>query len=478
MNVDLRTRTDQRSAEGSLKRSMGLWMATALVIGNMLGSGVFLLPSSLAGVVQMHGSSSLLAWGFTGLGAMLLALVFANLGRAFPRTGGPYAYARKGFGEFVGFWTAWGYWIAVWAGNAAIAVAFVGYLAVFWPALGTNRVLAAVVAAAAIWLLTFVNVLGAQEGGVVQVVTTVLKFVPLALIGIVGLFFIQAENFGPWAPHGLGTGDGALGGITAAATLTLWAFIGLESATVPAEEVKDPKRTIPRATIIGTLATTVVYIVTTVAIMGIIPAAVLATSTSPFADAAVQIFGGSWDKIIAVVAMIASFGALNGWILLQGRVPLAAAQDGLFPRRFARVHGRRGTPVFGLVVSSVLITGLMLMNYAKTLVDQFTFVILLATLTTLIPYVFSAAAEVMLFITDRERFSGRNLARDTVVASLAFGYSVWAIVGAGYDTVARGFVLLLIGMPFYVYLKWRQSREAPGVLREGVPLERAKEVAG
>jgi basic amino acid/polyamine antiporter, APA family len=444
----------------ALKRSMGLWMATALVIGNMIGSGVFLLPASMAGVANTHGSSSILAWAFTGIGAMLLALVFANLGRAFPRTGGPYAYARKGFGDFIGFWTAWGYWIAVWAGNAAIAVAFVGHLSVFWPTLGTNSLLAALVAIGAIWLLTFVNILGAREGGAVQVVTTVLKFVPLAVIGIVGVFFIKGSNFGPWAPNGLGTGKGALGGITAAAALTLWAFIGLESATVPAEEVKDPERTIPRSTILGTVVTTIVYVLATVAIMGIIPAGTLASSASPFADAAGKIFGGSWDKVIALVAMVSAFGALNGWILLQGRVPLAAARDGLFPKPFAKVHGKRGTPVFGLVVSSVLVTGLMLMNYTKSLVDQFTFIILLATLTTLVPYAFAAVAEVILFFTERERFSGRKFARDTVIALLAFGYSVWAIVGSGNDIIAKGFVLLLAGMPIYVYLKWRQSKRS------------------
>ncbi|HEX6389981.1 MAG TPA: amino acid permease, partial [Solirubrobacteraceae bacterium] len=352
-----------------LKRSMGLWMATALVVGNMVGSGVFLLPSSLAATA---GPVSMLAWVFTGAGAIMLALVFANLGRAFPRTGGPYAYTRRAFGDFIGFQTAWGYWIAVWAGNAAIAVAFVGYFAVFWPALETDRLLAVFVAIAAIWLCTIANILGAREGGRVQVLTTVLKFVPLAVIGIVGLFFIDGGNYTPFAPEGH-----SLSLFSTTAALTLWAFIGLESATVPAEEVRDPERTIPRATVIGTVLATVLYLVATVAIMGVLPTDQLAQSTSPFADAAGSVFGGGWDKVIAAVAMISAFGALNGWVLLQGRVPLAAAQDGLFPERFARVHGRRGTPVFGLVVSSVLVTALMLMNYTKGLVDAFTFVILL-----------------------------------------------------------------------------------------------------
>jgi basic amino acid/polyamine antiporter, APA family len=436
-------------------------MATALVVGNMIGSGIFLLSASLAG----EGSVSILGWIFTGLGAVMLALVFANLGRAFPRTGGPYAYARHAFGDFVGFQTAWGYWIAVWVGNAAIAVAFVGYAAYFWPGFASEPVLGAAAALGAIWFLTLVNILGVRQAGWVQTATTVLKFVPLAVIGVVGFFFIHPENYTPFAPNGV------LPGLTSAAALTLWAFIGLESATVPAEEVKEPERTIPLATVLGTLLATAVYIVATVAIMGIIPNAQLAGSTSPFADAAATIFGGWGGSLIAVVAMISAFGALNGWILLQGRVPLAAAEDGLFPEQFARVHGTRRTPVFGLVVSSVLVTALMLMNYTQGLVEQFNFVILLATLTTLVPYAYAAAAEVATFITDRERFSARNLALDSVVAGLAFAYSVWAIVGVGYEAIALGFILLMLGIPVSLHMRWRRANRPVHEAQERVSLE-------
>jgi len=443
---------ETRAAAPKLRRTIGLWMATALVVGNMIGSGVFMLPATLAGAA---GPISLLGWIFTGAGAMLLALVFANLGRALPRTGGPYAYARRAFGDFIGFQTAWGYWIAVWAGNAAIAVAFAGYLAVFWPQVGTHDLLGALVAMAVIWLLTFVNALGARESGAVQLVTTILKFVPLAVIGIIGLFFVHKSNYQPFAPHGH-----SLSLLSTTAALTMWAFIGLESATVPAEEVDDPERTIPRATILGTGITTLLYIVATVAIMGIIPTAVLAHSTSPFADAAGIAFGGGWDKVIALVALVSTFGALNGWIMLQGRVPLAAAEDGMFPAAFARVHGKRRTPVFGLVVSSVLVSGLLLMNYTKGLTDAFTFVILLATLTTLVPYAYSAAAQAYLWLVERERFQPRKLVRDTVIALLAFAYSVWAIAGAGDDIVTKGFVLMLAGVPVYVGMRWWQKRSA------------------
>jgi APA family basic amino acid/polyamine antiporter len=456
-----------------LKRELGGWTTTAVVIGNMIGSGVFLLPAALAVVALEYGSGSLLAWVVTGAGAMLLAAVFASLGRAYPRTGGPYVYARRAFGDFMGFQTAWGYWIAAWVGNAAIATAFVGALAVFVPILGegttTGHVWAYVTAIGTIWFLTVINAWGVKQTGAVQLVTTVLKFVPLVLIGVIGLFWMDTGNFGEFAPNGYGTGTGLIGGITAAMALTLWAFIGLESATVPAEEVRNPKRSIPRATIWGTLVTAVVYAVATIAVMGILPLTVLRDSTAPFADAATAVFGGAfWGKVVALVVMISTFGALNGWIMLQGRVPYAAATDGLFPKAFGKL-GRNGTPVFGLVVSSILITGLMAMNYNKNLVDNFTFVILLATLVTLVPYAFSAAAEAYLMITDRSAFVGRRLVRDIVVAAVGFAYAVWTMIGSGMEIIGQGFVLWMLGVPVYVWMRWAKSRGRTEI----VPFEEA-----
>jgi basic amino acid/polyamine antiporter, APA family len=446
--------------ERRLKRSLGLWMATALVVGNMVGSGIFTLPAALAGEA---GPASIVALAFTGLGAMLLALVFANLARAHPRTGGPYYFARRAFGDFVGFQTAWAYWIAAWVGNAAIAVAFAGYLGVFWGDVKTTNWLAAVAAVAAIWLFTLVNIAGARETGIAQVLTTILKFVPLAVLGIAGLFYLKGGNFTPFATaHG-----GFDWHINAAATLALWAFIGLESATVPAEEVKDADRTIPRATIIGTLATTLLYLVAFVAIVGVLSQAALSGSSAPFADAANAIWGGTflgltWGKWIALVAMAATLGALNGWILLTARVSLAAADDGLFPAPFARLHGRRRTPVIGIVVSSALASGLVLYNWNADFGTRFTDIVLLATWMTLIAYAYAAAAEVMLFFRDRRFFSWAKLGRDTLVAALAFAYSVWAIWGSGQEWLAKGFMLLLFGIPVYVWLKWRQSRAETG----------------
>jgi basic amino acid/polyamine antiporter, APA family len=442
-------------APNRLKRELGVWTATALVIGNMIGSGIFLLPASLAATA---GPVSILAWVLTGLGAMLLALVFARLGRAYPKTGGPYVYARKAFGDFVGFWTAWSYWLNAWIGNAAIAIAFAGYLAVFWPQASTYWV-ATLLAIGLVWVLTFANLMGVREAGRIQLWTTILKFVPLLVIAVAGLFFMHSGNFTPFTlTHGFDWG------ISSAALLTLWAFIGLESATIPAEEVKDPEKTIPRSTIIGTGAATIVYLIATIALFGMIATPVLAKSSSPFADGANVIFGGTaGGKVIAVVAMISIFGVLNGWILLQGRAPLGAAQDGLFPKRFAEVDRKRGTPTFGIVASSVLITILLALNFQHkgSVVNLFTDVIIIATLTALIPYAFAAAAQIYLLFADRPSFSGANLARNGIIAFLALAYSCWAIWGAGYKPIAEGFMLLLAGIPIYIWLRWEQFRAQP-----------------
>jgi APA family basic amino acid/polyamine antiporter len=425
---------------------VGLWIATALVVGNMIGSGVFLLPASLA----PFGGISILGWLFTSAGAVVLALLMARLARMMPALGGPYAYTRRGLGDLPAFLVAWGYWISIWCGNAAISVAFVGYLAAFFPPLGQVPVLGAGTALAAIWLLTGVNAWGVKEAGVLQIWATVLKLLPLLALGTLGLFYVDTAHFSPFNARG----GSPFSALTATATLTLWAFLGLESATVPADSVKDPRRTIPRATVIGTLLTAVVYILATVGVMGILPMETLARSTAPFSDAGTQVWGRWAGSLIAAGAAISAFGALNGWILLQGQMPRAAAEDRLFPPIFARLS-RRGTPVAGLVITSVLITGLMALNYTASLVEQFTFIILLSTLSALIPYVFSSVAELAIFVRDRGAFSGERLAGASAIAILALIYSVWAIVGSGRETVFWGLLLLLAGVPFY----WWQSRK-------------------
>ena len=429
------------SAPASSRRAIGLWTAVALVMGNMIGSGVFLLPASLA----PFGGLALGGWALSTIGAVLLALVFARLSRFNPATGGLYAYTREAFGDVPGFLVAWGYWISVICGDAALAVAFVGYLHPFIPSLVDSPAAAGLLAVGVVWVLTFVNVAGVRQAGRVQVVTTAVKIVPLLIIGGIGLFRFNSAHFAV-----ADTSAGAvMRGITASATLTLFALLGVECATIPAGEVEDPERTIPRATIVGTLLTAAIYIVSTVGIMSLVAPDALSHSTAPFADAARQLAGDGFGALIAIGAAISCFGALNGWILIVGQLPLAAARDGLFPSVFARMSSR-GTPAAGMSIGAILTTALILMNYSRGLVELFTFIILLATLSTLVPYAFCSLAA---FLLHRQDPRMRLTAGGSAVCAGAFVYSLWAIGGAGPDVVYWGFLLLIAGLPVYVFVR-------------------------
>lgn len=434
------------------KRTLGLGSSMALVIGNMIGSGIFLLPAALAA----FGGISIVGWLFTAAGAMFLAMLFAKLASMVPKVGGPYAYTRLGFGDFAGFWIAWGYWISVWVGNAAIAVALVSYLQGVIPILGEQLWLSGVVAVGLIWLVTWINVMGIKQAGVFQVITTIMKLVPLVAMATIGLFWINWSHFIPFNTSGMPP----IQAVTAVAALTLWAFLGVESATIPADDVKNPSKTIPRATVLGTIITALVYILSTVAVMGIIPLAQLGKSGAPYAVAAGSIWGQWAYYVVVIGAVISCLGNLNGFTLIQGQVPMAAAQDRLFPKIFGSMS-KRGVPWFGVVISSVLVTLLLAFNYSgsSNLVQIFSFIILLATLTTLIPYAFCAMSELMIFIKDREKFSGKRLIGSSIIAIIAFAYSVWTVIGSGADTVLYGFLLLLLGIPVYVWMRKQQSDE-------------------
>ncbi len=423
--------------------SLGLWMATALVMGNMIGSGVFLLPASLA----PYGAISLAGWVVSTAGSVLLALVFARLATANAAAGGPYAYTRAAFGDLAAFIVAWGYWISVWSANAALSVAFVGYLDPFFPSLVRNHAAAALLAITAVWVLTLVNLRGVRVAGVVQTVTTVLKILPLLLVGIGGLFFLNAAHFVVADPS-----PGAIAhGVTATATLTLFAFLGLECATIPAANIRNPERTIPRATVIGTLLAAVIYVLGTIAVMGAVSPAVLGQSTAPYAEAARAFAGDRGAAIVSIGAAISCVGALNGWILIVGQLPLAVAEDGLFPPIFGRMSSH-GAPTFGLIIGAILATGMIAMNYTRGLVSLFTFVILLSTLSTLIPYVFCSLAGFVRIAGTPGTPATRGTPGTHIISALAFAYSLWAIGGAGADVVYWGFLLLMSGLPVYVWV--------------------------
>jgi len=432
------------------EQKLGLWMSTALVSGNMIGSGIFLVPAALA----LFGGISILGWLFSTAGAILLSIVFARLSRLVKGIGGPYIYARKSFGDLAGFLVAWGYWISIWSGNAAISLAAIGYLGSFCPAIAENYFLSGLIAISAIWFFTWINTLGIRKVGSVQLVFTILKILPLIAIAVFGYFYFDPGNFKPFNL----SGESAFSAIGRTAAITLWAFLGLESVTIPADKIKDPGRTIPRATIFGTLLVAVIYIGSTVAVMGIISPQALANSTAPFADAANNIWNSWAGYVMAGGAVIACFGALNGWILLQGQLPMAAAKDDIFPKIFRRTS-KKNIPIFGLVISSILATVLIFMNYTRGLVEMFTFIIMLATLATLLPYLLSTASEMVIYYRTQEKYNNKQLIGKSIISIMAFLFSIWAVVSLGLEIIGLGLLLLLAGIPFYLRLKKREKGE-------------------
>ncbi len=434
----------------SSKNKLGLWTSTSLVVGNMIGSGVFLMPSALAA----FGGISLFGWLFSAIGAFLLAKVYSNLSKLMPKAdGGPYAYSRAGFGDFAGFLVAWGYWISIWCTNAAISVSLVSALSTFFPSLATSPVLAITTGLSAIWFLTWINTLGIVTSGKMQLVTTILKILPLLLVAFGGLFFIHFENFVPFNSSGTSN----FSAITTTATFTFFAFLGLECATIPSGSVARPEKTIAKATMIGTLIATVIYIFSSMSAMGMIHPSELKNSVTPFADAAAIIGGNAARYWVSAGVAIAAFGALNGWILVQGQIPYAIAKDKLFPTVFSKLN-KKAVPARGIIIGSILVSILMSMNYTRGLVEQFKFLILLSTLTVLVPYLFSAAAYIIIKLKNRGTALPSSAWKSILLASLAFLFSLWAVAGSGQEIVYWGFILLMAGVPFYVLILMTQKK--------------------
>ncbi len=394
-------------------------------MGNMIGSGVFLLPASLA----PFGWDAVAGWVFTIAGSLVLAFVIARLTVAMPDANASQMIARA-YGPLAGFAIGWIYWISIIITNVTIAVAATANLSSIMPVLAKPG-LGAVCSIAFLWAMAGINLIGARAAGLTQIATTCIKLVPL-LVALVLLAIILSNGSAqvePFPAQGL-TGAG----ITASAALTLWALLGFESASVAADKVRDPARTIPRATLIGTAATGLIYLVVCSGIALTLPAAETQTG-SPFGAFVSHYWSAGPASFIAIFVVISCLGALNGWTLLQGEVPLAMARSGELPRWLAATDAK-GTPVRGLILSTVLASLMLVANSLQGLVALFTAMALLATSATLWLYVGCALASL--------RF---RLAVPAAVIGL--GYALWTLWGAGLVASGSSILLMLAGLPFY-----------------------------
>lgn len=431
--------------KNELKKELGLFMATALVIGNMVGSGIFMLPATLA---QKSGpGATMIAWILTGIGSIFLALSYANLGAKIPKTGGPYEYSKLAFGDFTGYMSAWLYWNGCWIGNAAIIIAVTSYLGFLVPQVASNPIIGFISSTVILWTFTLLNIFGVKPAALVQTASTIIKLILFILFIILAGVSFNVDNISPLFPEGKGINT-----IPAAATATLWAFTGLETASVTGGEIKNGEKNIRLSTILGMIVAVILYMLISFFSMGAMNQSELAVSTTPIVDIFSKILGNNIGKYIGILALLSIVGTTIGWILSTARVSYAAALDGMFPKCFGKVHSKFKTPYASLIISGILVNILLLMNYTKGFSSAFTFVSLLATLSYLPIYAITAAAEILLVIKHKAKINLWNFVKSSIIPLMGFIYAVWAIYGSGEEIVMYGFLLILFGIPFYLYL--------------------------
>ena len=443
---------DRKKAE-----TLGLTSATGLVIGSIIGTGVFTMPAVLAGA----GTSSLVVLAVIAVGAMLLAVLFGQLTRRVPNSdGGLYAYARHEFGDFAGYLTGWCYWIQAWAGNAAIVASWVFYVEALFGISHPSAMTSWGFALIGLWIPAALNLAGVRQMAWFQNLTVVLKFLPLLFVGVVGWFFVSSGNFGSFNASG-GSLYSAIG---IAAGVALFSFIGVEVAAITAKRVRNPRINVGRASLLGTGASAILYLLVAAAVMGLVSHSTLVSSGTPFVPAVETIFShGAWaGKLVSAIAVVSGIGALNGWTLVTTEVSRAPAEDGLFPAPFAWTD-RNGTAWFGVIVAALLPSLLMLWRYtASSGLTVFTYLVDLTVVTVAIPYLMSACAQLAYLVSRRRKVHGWLLARDLLVTAAAVLFSMWVTFAAGYAAVYEALVVVLVGVVIYAFLK--AHREAAGLV--------------
>ena len=420
---------------------IGFWRGWSIAVGCAVGSGIFMMPTLLApyGLIGFGG------WLIAGAGSVLVALTMSRLVRRIPKTGGPYVYANEGLGHFAGFIIAWTYWIACITAIAGISIAFVSYLGFFIPAISHSSLLSLLASLVLVWLIVTLNIFSIESSTKFQVVSTLLKLLPLFFMMFLGLVGFDSNNLPEINP----TNANPFILLATVTTLVMWSFVGIETATVPAENFINPEKTIPKVLIAAVLSVLTIYVLVSIAIAAIVPADELINSSAPFALAATKILGFSGGVIIAFGALISTLGSLNANTLTAGNITFAAARDKLLPSKFLTLSDA-GTPIFSFILVGSFVSFLLMLNYTKGLIDAFIFFAMLSTLSTLIAYLFCAMAELK-FLKNDHPSKQRNSA-----IFLTFGtflYAFFAIWGAGMEIVFYSFMLILVGMPMYAWMR-------------------------
>lgn len=436
------------------KKKMSLMGLTTLVAVNMMGSGIIMLPSSMAQL----GAVSLLSWIITAIGSMAIAYCFAQCGVFCPRSGGMSAYTEEAHGKSAFFLCSFLYFLSLAIGNVAISISAVGYLTPFFPWLGSGAIPLFIGCVGLIWLTTAANFGGASITGKLGAITVWGVIIPVAGLSVIGWFWFDAQVLSAaWNPNNMAISDA----ITQSIPLTLWAFLGMESAAQNSDAVDNPKRNVPLACLFGTLGAAVVYVLSTTVIQGIVPNAELANSTAPFAFVYAQMFNPLVGQIIMALAVMACIGSLLGWQFTLAQTAKVTADQGMFPRLFSKVTALNA-PVIGMIVCGVLQTLLALSTISPNASEQFSKLVSLAAVTNLIPYV--TALSGLLVIMHKAQVSQAVFVRNVAVLMIAMAYSIYAIYASGKDAVFGATIVLVIGYLFYGFIAKNFINEQPANL--------------
>lgn len=430
-------------------RELGFATCTALVIGNTIGMGVFVLPASLA----PFGLNALGGWTIIVFGCVMLAIVFSGLARAFPQDSGPFDYTRRALGSGIAFTVLWGYWVSVVITNAALAIGVVGYLMVLWPILKSAWWLPPVTALALIWVCVLLNARGVRTAGAAQILTTALKLLPLVGIMLLGLWqlivhpriYLAQVPPNPFSGHEL----------QQSAAVALYAMLGIESAMIPAGRVRDPARTIPRATLVGTLLTALICMCASILPMLLLPQATLARSDAPFAELFGRLVGGGSGGWISAFVAISGIGCLNGWTLLVGELTQSLAQRGSFPAWLGRVNGR-AAPVNAFVLTAALASAMLLLAYNESTAGTFTFLTEVITAANL-PLYFACALAALLLWRQGSISRSATSAGFAWAAAFAAAFCVYALIGFGLLPLGVALALMAAGIPVHLWFARRPA---------------------
>ncbi len=433
------------------KKKMGLIQLTFLVAVNMMGSGIIMLPANMAQV----GAISLLSWIVTALGSIAIAYGFAQAGLFNARPGGMSAYAEDAYGKSGYFNVFYLYFISLAIANVAIGISAVGYLAGFFPWLSSTPIATCLSVIALLWITTVANFGGPSITGRIGSVTVWGVIIPVGMISLIGWFWFKGATFtAAWNPHGLSFVEGFGSSIA----LTLWAFLGMESAAQNSDAVENPKRNVPLACMLGTLGAAVIYILSTAVIQGIVPNAELAKSTGPFALAYAHMFNPTIGSIIMVLAVLACLGSLLGWQFTLAATAKSAAGERMFPALFAK-ENRMGAPIAGMIIMGIVQSLLALSTISPTLSKQFSALVNLAVVTNVLPYIIALSA--LPIMMKWAGVSEATYRRNVIVGLIATLYSVYAIYASGKDAVMGGMLAMGIGFIIWGFIAPRFEKQPP-----------------